>query len=184
MTPRSVYTLLLLVITLAVPALAAADTPDDHPPPAHEAGADPESRTELINRIRLVRMYAITEALDLDEATAAKLFPALREQDDAIKALHQSKQEHRKALRGMMKSETYDRKAVTGHIDALSKVDVQIAQARADQMTKLKRILSPEQQVKFVLVRERLENEIRRTIQEHRRERRRKRSGERRPPRP
>ena len=41
MTPRSAYTLLLLVITLAVPALAAADTPDEHPPPAHEAGEDP-----------------------------------------------------------------------------------------------------------------------------------------------
>ncbi|MEE2829715.1 MAG: periplasmic heavy metal sensor [Myxococcota bacterium] len=184
MTSRSIYMLLILSITLALPSLAAAEPPPERAPPSHEPGTETESREDLMNRIRLVRMYAITEALDLDEATAAKLFPALREQDDAIKALHQSKQEHRKALRGMMKSESYDRKVVADRIDALSKVDVQIAQARADQVTKLKRILTPEQQVKFVLVRERLENEIRRTIREHRRERRNKGPRERRAPRP
>jgi len=163
-----------LLAFVAAALLSAAPVRAEHPPPPPEDGVDeasPEQRQKLLERIRLVRMYALTEALDLDEATAAKLFPFLKEQDEQIKALHLAKRKHNKALRKMLKSETFPAKEVDRHIEALGKIEVEIAQARADETKELRRILSPGQQVKYVMVREKLEHEIRRTIREHRRER-------------
>jgi Spy/CpxP family protein refolding chaperone len=164
------YLTSLLLAALLSPATALAEHPQ--PPPDDAADeASPEQREKLFKRIRLVRMYALIEALDLDEATAAKLFPYLKAKDEEIKELHIAKRKHSKALRKMLRSEEFPAAAVDEHIAALGRIEVDMAEARADQAKGLKRILSPGQRVKYVMVREKMEQEIRKTIREHRRER-------------
>ena len=160
----------LIAAALILPSTAWAEPP--HPPPEDGASeASPEQREKLLKRIRLVRMYALTEALDLDEGTAAKLFPFLKAQDDKIKDLHSAKRKHSKELRKMVRNDDFPERAANEHITALGKVDVELAQAFAAQTEGLKRLLSTEQRVKFVMVREKLEREIRKTIRQHRKER-------------
>jgi len=116
-------------------------------------------------------MYALTEALDLDEETAAKLFPFLKAQDDKIKDLHKAKRTHTKELRKMIRDNDFPKRAANEHIAALGKVDIELAQAHVAQTEGLERLLSTEQRVKYVMVREKLEREIRKTIRQHRKQR-------------
>ena len=165
----------LVACSLTLPVSAGAQPP---PPEAAAKGKEPsESREALMERIRLVRMYAITEALDLDEATAAKLFPYLKDYDRKFRELHKSKREHQKALRVMVNEETYKDKKVTEHIRKLGDIEIEIAELRKEQTTGLDGILDSGQQAKFVMVQESLEHEIRKLIREHRREKRKERRG-------
>lgn len=160
----------LFTAALLLPASAQAE----HPPPPAEDGqqeASPEHREKLLMRIRLVRMYALTEALDLDETIAAKLFPFLKGQDDKLKDLHVAKRTHSKALRKMVRAGDFPQRAADEHIEALGRIEIAIAELRAAQAAGLKKILSTEQRVKYVMVREKLEHEIRKTIRQHRQER-------------
>jgi Spy/CpxP family protein refolding chaperone len=116
-------------------------------------------------------MYALTEALDLDEAIAAKLFPFLKEHDTKLKERHVAKRTHSKALRKMVQAGDFPQRAADEHIEALGRIEIAIAELHAAQTTGLKKILSTEQRVKYVMVREKLEHEIRKTIRQHRRER-------------
>ena len=141
------------------------------------AGDDPGDTDRVLERLRIVRAAALTEALELDEETAIRLFPYLRETDQQLDELHRAKKQHRQALRDMVASESYDDAAIDEHLEALGEIEVGIAQLRARQLSGLDRILTSEQRVKYMMVRARLDQEARRIIRE---ERLRSRDGERR----
>jgi Spy/CpxP family protein refolding chaperone len=171
--------LILTLLALLIAAPAAAQ-PEDGPPPDREASQ--EDRDKMMDRVRMMRMYALTEALELDEATAAKLFPYLRQGDQAIERLHEEKRTFKKQLRDMAQSETYDDQVITKLIRGISELDIAIAKERSTQLQGLSKVLSSEQRVKFLLVRSRFEGEVREMMREERRrtrgERRRRRGGE------
>ena len=158
------FALILGALLLSSPAFAQ---PLDEPPPDEEEPSAPE-RERMHERVRMMRMYALTEALALDEATAAKLFPYLRKGDEAMEALHDQKRTFKQELRQMAKAEVYDDAAVKKAIAGISDVDVSIAQERSAQLRGLGAILSSEQQVKFLLVRARFEGEVRDMIRDER----------------
>jgi len=162
-----VLSLVAACLMLATPA--ASEPPDDRSGPQQK----PERRKEMLEKIRMVRMYSLTEALELDEATAAKLFPYLRKHDSSLEQLQDSKRKHHKALRAMVNSDQFDEKAADKHLDAISQAQVEIAKTESTQLEGLKRILTTEQRVKFVFARIQFERKVREMIRE---ERRRKRS--------
>jgi Spy/CpxP family protein refolding chaperone len=159
----SLGALLVLGAALLLPAVALADPPDD---------ARDHDRERMHEEMRIVRAAALTEALELDEATATKLFPYLRGFDVRADELHQQKRERRKALRGMVKTEEFDDDLIDEHLQALGEIDVELAQIRAEQLGGLDRILSAEQRVKFLMVQQKLEERVRQVIRRERRERR------------
>lgn len=159
---RRFLTTLALAATLAIPSLALADPPDDRD------DSEPDRRDELLDRVRIVRAAALAEALVLDEATAARLFPYLRDTDNAMEEIHLARREHQQALRRMAKDDAFPEAEVEAHISALGELDVRLAQARADQLAGLRPILTAEQRVKFIVVQKRLEREIRRMMLEER----------------
>ncbi len=65
--------IVLLVLLVGTPALAQ--------PADKAADAQQQRRDKIKQRIRALRAYTLTEQLELDEATAAKLFPALAKYD-------------------------------------------------------------------------------------------------------
>ena len=153
---RRFLTTLALAAALLVPAAWWADGPDS------------DRRSEMLERVRIVRAAALTEALELDEATAARLFPYLRETDAKMEEIHQARREHQHALRQMADAGEYPEREVDAHIEAVAQLDIKLAEARAEQVVGLKGILTPEQRVTFLIVQKRLEREIRRMMREER----------------
>lgn len=134
-------------------------------------------RAEMLEKIRMVRMYSLVEALELDDATAAKLFPYLRTHDGTLETLQQNKQKSHRALRQMVKNDSVDEKAAEDHFAAILAADAEIATTERMQLEGLKGILSAEQRVKFFLAKPAFERKIREMMREQRQRRRGQRQG-------
>lgn len=161
---------LTLILSLAL--LAASASAQEPPPPPDGEEPAPEDRERFLERVRMMRMYALTEALELDEATAAKLFPYLREGDDRLEEFHLQKREFGKQLRAMVKADTYDEAVAKKLLRGVAELEVAIATEHGKQMKGLSSILSVEQQVKFAMTRQRFERQLREMIRDERRSRR------------
>ena len=156
-------TTLLFVAALALPSLAVAEPP---PPPPEEQ--DEEAREQMSERLRIVRAAALTEALELDEATATRLFPYLREGDRQREEIHRARREHMKALRKMVRDEAIVEAEVDRRLGKLAELEIEQARIQAEQLDGLKGILSPEQRIRFLLVRRHLDERVREVIREER----------------
>jgi Spy/CpxP family protein refolding chaperone len=154
---------LLLIAALFLPALAAAEPP---PPPPDEQ--DEEARELMMERLRIVRAAALTEALELDEATATRLFPYLREGDGRREQIHEARRDHMKALRQMVRREAVVEAEVDRRLGELAELEVEQARIQAEQLEGLKDILTPEQRIRYLLVRRHLEERVREVIREER----------------
>jgi hypothetical protein len=159
----------LLLAALLLPRPASAE------PRAGGEQVPHEMRKEMLEKIRMVRMYSLTEALELDEATAARLFPYLRRDDSTLETLQQTKHKSHRALRAMVKSGDFEAKAADEHLAAISQTNIEIARTEAAQLKGLDRILSAEQRVKFVLAKVQFERRVREIMRDERHRKRRKR---------
>src|SRR5262245_21859013 len=81
---------------------AAADPPRGPAPALPGDNISPERkdrlREEVIDQMRALRMWKVTEELKLDEAGAAKVFPLLARFDDKIRELGKSRRETMRVL--------------------------------------------------------------------------------------
>lgn len=149
----------LVLLGLASPAVAQ---------PRREPGArlappgTPERREQVKAKIRALRAYTLTEQLALDEQTSSKLFPALARFDDETDRLLQKRVELQRKLR---------------HADAMRDpraIDRLIDDAIANQrgfwdledrrITELRKILTPAQAAKLLVVLPALERRIQRQL--------------------
>lgn len=150
-----------------------------HAAPAAAQDADDEVQNDLIERIRILRMYAITEALGLDAATAAKLIPVLQPGDDEMERLHRELRQQRAALRKMANGGTIPPDA-EAQLKGISDLEVRLAQAKAKQLQALSSVLTVEQRVRFYVAQARFEEQVRAMVREAREQRREERREERR----
>ena len=164
---------LRLATTAALFLLCAA--PVSAQPPSDDAETGTSGRADMLEKIRLIRMYSLIEALELDETMAAKLFPYLRIHDAKLEELQQRKQKSRRALRGMIKSGEFDEKAADIHMNDISDINVAIATTERDQFAGLSKFLSTEQRVRFLAARVQFERKIRDIMREEKKRRRGKR---------
>jgi len=79
--------LALVLVALAAPALALAQGQPPGPGGGPGAGPPPEVRERMERRLRLARSLGLAEALDLDEAGAARLNAVMAPFDARRKAL-------------------------------------------------------------------------------------------------
>jgi hypothetical protein len=131
------------------------------------AAAQPARREKVKQRIRALRAYTLTEQLDLDEATAAKLFPALSKFDDEFDKLLQTRADLQKRLA------TADTLKDPKQLDKL--IDETVANQRAlwdtedKRLAQLRKILTPAQTARVLVVlpamERRLQNQLRRAAQ-------------------
>ena len=75
----------LVVAGLVAPAEARPDRA--RPQVGQKAAGNGGKRDKVKQRIRIMRAMVLTEQLDLDEATAGKLFPVLDKYDDVLAKL-------------------------------------------------------------------------------------------------
>ena len=153
--------LVLLVVSLAVPAAAQ--------PGEGRAGAGPQqqARREAIKKkIRALRAYTLTEELQLDEATAAKLFPVLAKYDDVTDKLLVTRVDLTRRLREA--EQLRDPRAVDRLIDETIANQKAFRDLEDKRLAELRKILTPEQTARILVVfpefERKIQNQLRRAI--------------------
>jgi hypothetical protein len=149
-----------LLLSLLCPPAFAQEPPDDD--------VGDEEREAFHARLHMMRMYALTEALELDEATAAKLFPYLREGEEAMGRVHREIRLHRQALRALADQEAPSEKEINEHIGAIGTLEQTMVAMRTEQIAGLQGILTASQRLRFVLTHARIDRELRNAIRERR----------------
>ena len=131
-----------------------------------------ERREKIKQRIRALRAYTLTEQLKLDEATAAKLFPALAKYDDEFDKLLKARAELQRRLRDASASSSNDSKVVDALIDEALANQRAIWDAEARRLDQLRKILTPAQVARLLVVlpamERKVQSQLRKVIEEHR----------------
>jgi hypothetical protein len=155
---------------VAVLAVLLAGAPLAEAQPRHGGGADqaqPANKREKVKqRIRAMRAYALTEALSLDEQTAGKLFPTLARYDDETDKLLERRIELNRRLRAV--DQMKDTKAIDRLIDDAIAVQRGFVELDEHRLTDLRKILTPAQTAKLLIVlpefERRIQNQLRAAI--------------------
>jgi Spy/CpxP family protein refolding chaperone len=149
-----------LVVALAAPAFAQ---PAERVPPGQQQQV---RREEIKKKIRALRAYTLTEELQLDEATAGKLFPLLAKYDDVTDKLLVTRVEVTRRLREV--DQLRDRRAVDRLIDEAIANQKAFWDLEDKRLAELRKILTPEQTARILVVlpefERRIQKQLRRAI--------------------
>jgi hypothetical protein len=161
--------LLALAATLGAPV--SADGPKGLAPgPLGPESIPPEKkeklREEVMDQMRAMRMWKLTEELKLDEATAAKVFPLLAKFDDKVRELGKARREAMRLLAEETQKAKPDNARIKTLIDELVAARGKRGALEDERFRALRQVLSSVQQAKLLLLLPRLEDEFRRRIRE------------------
>ncbi len=162
-----------LAVLLSGAALAAPPRPSTPPVDAplrpgredRRAGRE-HLRDEVMDQMRTMRMWRITQELKLDEATAAKVFPLLARSDDQDREVGRECGEIFRSLRDQLLSATPDSMVVNGLIDRLISNRARKMALEQEKVIALRKTLSPIQQAKLLMLLPRIEEEFHQRIRE------------------
>lgn len=158
-------TLMVLGTVLVVLAGAGMEARGQPPPGPPE---EPEPR-ELIETVRIWRM---TEELDLSEEQIAQFFPKLKKLEDAEKEHSEKIAKTIGELDELLKSAKPSPSALSKKMDELEAIEKEFEKKRAKLKEEMREVLSVEQQAKLVVFRFKFHREMReiiRGIRKHRR---------------
>lgn len=151
----------IILLALALAAGSAAAQPG--PPPAR-TGARPADRDALKKRIRAMRVWYLTEELELDDATAARLFPVLATYDDQLEALEVEGARLRRELRRDIARGGASQADSGRLVDALLAHYDKVYQLQRQRIVAARKVLTAAQTGRLLLVLPRVDNAIRRQI--------------------
>ena len=169
-----------LAVALTV-ARARAETPPARPGPP-SAGGSPipgdgrspdQLRREVLERMRTLRAWKIVDELKLDQATSARVFPILSKYDDRELALLKEHQDIIRELRAESEAATPNNAKLTALMDRLNTWRGKMQTTMDEKIRELRKVLTPTQQAKLVLLLPRIErgfiHRIREATEEQRR---------------
>ncbi|HTE56370.1 MAG TPA: hypothetical protein VK698_36200 [Kofleriaceae bacterium] len=173
---RSTWSLTALAAALVLLAASPADAgPRDPagPQPVTDAGDPPAAanprraarRERVRQRIRAMRAWYLTEQLQLDDTTAGRLFPLLGQYDDRIAAVHQRGVQLRRALRREMSAPRPAQPAIDHLLDELLTHYDNLYRVQRERLVAVRKVVTPAQTAKLVLLLPRLDDAVRRQIQ-------------------
>jgi hypothetical protein len=141
------------------------------------ASAQPKDRREKIKeRIRALRAYTLTAELQLDEATAGKLFPALAKYDAEFDKLLQQRLDIQRRLDGA--SRLADPKAIDKVIDEAVANQRALWDTEDKRLAQLRKILTPAQTARVLIVlpalERKIQNQLRKAVQRQMRQQQRR----------
>ncbi len=174
MRTRRIFILLTAaaVICSAVPAFAQQAAPggrfDDMPgfdnQPGRGGRLSEEKREEIRKKIEAVRIWKLTEALKLDENTAAKLSAFLSTVDQHRRDIMREQMETMRELRQTLSTGKPEEPKLKAAIDKLEKNRHAMAEIRSKEIAGLKNILTTEQQARFLIFQQEFRRDIQRMI--------------------
>jgi hypothetical protein len=125
-----------------------------------------ERREQIKKKIRAIRAYTLTEELALDEQTAGRLFPVLARYDDETDRLLEKRVDVQRRLRRA--DAVRDPRAVDRLIDEAIAVQRGFWDLEDRRVTELRKILTPVQTAKLLVVlpalERKIQNQLRRAI--------------------
>jgi hypothetical protein len=134
--------------------VAYAQFPEDEP--------SSEKRERIRKRIETLRMWKLTEELDLDEDTSARLFPVLSKYDkERAKLQHTIRKDIRELRRSLGSDQDAD---YQGMLDRLEKNHKEMQSIKDAEIKELKTILTAKQQAQYLLFHMQFKREMRRMI--------------------
>jgi Spy/CpxP family protein refolding chaperone len=152
----------IAMMLLALFAPAAVAQPANGPGPAGQ-----NRRERIKKRIRALRAYTLTEELSLDEQAAAKLFPVLSKYDDQLEQLLITRADVMRRLRNV--ADLKDPKAIDKLIDEAVANQRGFWDVEDKRLTELRKILTPTQIARLVIVlpalERRIQNQLRKVVQ-------------------
>ncbi len=115
--------------------------------------------------IEKVRIYKLTEALDLTEEQTMKLFPRLRDFRKREREFQRQRVATIDKLRDLIKTNA-EEKEIVKVLDKLHEMQKNRLALQIKEMENIKELLTPVQQAKFLIFEEDFEREIRELIRE------------------
>lgn len=160
----------LLVAAPAAPALAEGPPPVPAPgarPKAGEAKREKERlRDQIIDKLRAERMWKLTEALKLDEPTAARLFPLMARFDDQEKALARERGPIVRDLRAAVDAASPDNTRIEALVQSLIAIRARRHAMEAEKVAAIRKVLTPAQMGKLLLLAPKIDDGFRERIRE------------------
>jgi len=185
----AVMILPLLVLLLAIPTASwsepqrGAGSPpgmsdDDYEGPydGPEKGRDgqpggppsKERMEQVRKRVEMVRIWKLTEVLDLDQETADRLFPILRKYDRKRMELQRERGQLRRQIRQMESGRSGEKVDAEKLLEGIENTRTRMMEIEEQQNRELKKVLTPEQMVKYISFEERFRREMKRMMRESR----------------
>jgi hypothetical protein len=154
------------------PALdARGDVRGDRPRVAQrdaDAADVANKRARLRKRIRTMRAWKLSEALELDEATAARLFPILNRHDDKLAALAAENRKLRRQIREALASGAGDEQ-LEALTDAMIAKQQALWTAQRERFAAVRKVLNAKQAARIFIVLPQIDRAIQRQLQRARR---------------
>ncbi len=116
--------------------------------------------------MRALRAFRIVDALKLDEATSARLFPILARYDDREIQIATERHEVMRQLRADADAPRPDDARLNDDLNRLMAVRAKQRQLEDDRIRDVRKVLTPAQQAKLVLLLPRLERDFAHWIHE------------------
>jgi len=157
MKKNIVKILLLLFIMCGFTAQGLAEPPGylDEPPTK-------EQRAMVRKRIETLKMWKLTKALDIDETTSAKLFPLLNRYDKRKAEIHQNIRKGMKEMRRSLKENRTE--GLQSSLAMLEENHRALQSINDEEWQEMKKILTVEQQAKFIIFRHEFDRDVRKII--------------------
>ena len=161
----------LLLIPMALSLVAPAAAAPRPAPPASAGAVDNkkppgELRKEVLERMRALRAWRIVEELKLDEAASARLFPILAKYDEQEMALATERRDITGELQTLLAAPHPDDARITAAVNRMLANRTKRHVFKDERLRELRKVLTPVQQAKLVLLLPRLEREFAMFIQE------------------
>lgn len=159
---REVLKILLSIILFAgLAANGLAQPPEDVDRPPSK-----EQMEKIRKRMETLRMWRLTEALNLDEKTSAQVFPILNRYDKKRYELEDSLREGMRDLRESLRNKKEEQlKKILNKLEENHKA---LQNLKQEEWAELKKVLTVEQQAKFIIFLTEFEREVRKLIAEAR----------------
>ncbi len=115
--------------------------------------------------IEKVRIYKLTEELDLSEEQMTKLFPRLKEMRKNEQEFHKQRIEIVQKLKELLEEKAKEQEIIKT-LSRLQELQKKRFESQLRELEEVKQILTPEQQARFIIFQEEFEKEIRDLIRE------------------
>ena len=157
---------LLVSLPVAFPALAGDPRPAAKSAAGERKGDKERLREQIIDKLRTERMWKLTEALKLDEPTAARLFPLLAKFDDQERALGKERGPIARDLRDALDAAKPDSPRIDGLVEHLMGIRARRQAMEAEKLAAVRKVLTPVQMGKLLLLAPKIDEGFRQRIRE------------------
>ncbi len=122
---------------------------------------DKQDHARMRERIELIKMWKLTEVLDLDQETAAKLFPLIHDFDSQQQALRKKRGQTIKQMGEELKKDSPDDSVLRPLIEEFKKNETEMVKLRMERLDRLSKVLTDEQIAKMIALIPKFERDVR-----------------------